>query len=191
LSTPRVNRHIDVALFDVPADNYPILAPLELTAGITLFSTSNLFYTDGLLIDGEAGFADHHSIDYNIGFQMRGTSECFTVELAAISMAKDHIINETLGRYFILTDSMSSIRAMQSQKISLHTHPFVYECKQKCWQLTIGIVGIVGNKRADFEARQATLGNMVYIQCTISCSGFTFSRKTENVGRMAEKLGSR
>jgi hypothetical protein len=52
---------------------------------------------------------------------------------------------------------------MQSRKISLHTHPFVYECKQKCWQLTIGIVGIVGNERADFEARQATLGNMVYI----------------------------
>jgi ribonuclease HI len=60
----------------------------------------------------------------------------FTLELAAIRMAMDHIENETLGRYLILTDSLSSITAMESRKISLHTHPFVYECKQKCWQLT-------------------------------------------------------
>jgi hypothetical protein len=68
----------------------------------------------------------------------------------------------------ILTDSMSSIRAIESRKISLHTHSFVYECKQKCWQLTpsgrevsfIWVpahVGIAGNERADFEVRQATL----------------------------------
>jgi hypothetical protein len=53
-------------------------------------------------------------------------------------------------------------------------------------------VGIAGNERADFEARQPTLANIVYIvQCTISCSGFNFSREKENVGRMAEKLGCR
>jgi hypothetical protein len=45
---------------------------------------------------------------------------------------------------------------------------FVYECKQKCWQREMSFmwvpahVGITGNERADFEARQATLGNMVY-----------------------------
>jgi ribonuclease HI len=50
----------------------------------------------------------------------------------------------------------------------------VYECKQKCWQLKRSVgrevsfmcipahVGTAGNERADFEARQATLGNMVY-----------------------------
>jgi hypothetical protein len=83
------------------------------------------------------------------------------------------IQNEALESYLILTDSMSSIRAMESRKISLHTHSFVYECKQKCWQLkrggrevsfmwVPGHVGITGNERADYEARQATLGNMVY-----------------------------
>jgi hypothetical protein len=61
---------------------------------------------------------------------------------------------------------------MESRKISLHTHPFVYECKQKCWLLARSgrevfmwvpaHVGIAGNVRAGFEARQATLGNMVY-----------------------------
>jgi hypothetical protein len=80
------------------------------------------------------------------------------------------IENKALGRYLIL----SSIRTIESRKISLHTYPFVYECKQKCWQLTRSgrevsfmwvpaHVGIAGNERADFDdARHATLGNMVY-----------------------------
>jgi hypothetical protein len=99
---------------------------------------------------------------------MRGPACVFTAELAAIRMAMDQIENEALGRFLILTDSMSSIR-----EISLHTHPFVYECKQKCWQLTRSgrevsfmwvpaLVGIAGNERGAFEAKQTTLGNMVY-----------------------------
>jgi hypothetical protein len=127
LSTPKVNRHKEVALSGVHADMYPIVAPLELRTGIALFSPSNLFYTDGSLIDGVAGFAVHHSIDCNIGFRMRGPASVFMAELAAIRMAMDHIKNEALGSYLILTDSMNSIRAMESRKISLHTHPFVYE----------------------------------------------------------------
>jgi ribonuclease HI len=127
-------------------------------------------------MDGDAGFAVHHSIECNVAFQMRGPASVFTAELVAIRMAMDHIENEALGRYLIFTDSMSSIKAMESRKISLHTHQFVYVCKQKCWQLARsgrevsfmwvpGVpahVGIAGNERADFEARQATLGNMVY-----------------------------
>jgi hypothetical protein len=95
---------------------------------------------------------------------MRWPTSVFTAELAAIRIAMNHIENEALERYLILTDSMSSTRAMESQKISLHTHLFVYECKQKCLQLTRSgrEVRIAGNERADFEARQATVGNMVY-----------------------------
>jgi hypothetical protein len=68
LSTPRVNRHMEVALSCVHADLYPIVAPLELRTGIALISPSNLFHTDGSLMNGAAGFAVHHSIDCNIGF---------------------------------------------------------------------------------------------------------------------------
>jgi hypothetical protein len=99
LSTPKVNRHMEFALFGIHAGMYPIVAPLELRADIALFSSSNLFYTDGSLMDGVAGLVVHHSIDCNIGFRMRGPAR---------------IDNEALGRYLILTDSMSSIRAMES-----------------------------------------------------------------------------
>jgi ribonuclease HI len=122
---------------------------------------------------GVAGFAVHHSMVCNIYYRMRGPASALTAEFAGIRMAMDHIENAALGRYLLLTDSMSWIRAMQSRKISLHTHPFVFECKQKCWQLTRtgrevsfmwvpAHVGIAGNEKAGFEARQATLGNMVY-----------------------------
>jgi hypothetical protein len=68
LNTPRVNRYMEVGLSGVHADMYPIVAPLQLRAGIALFSPSNLFYTYGSLMDGVAGFAVYHSMDCNIGF---------------------------------------------------------------------------------------------------------------------------
>jgi hypothetical protein len=52
-------------------------------------------------MDGVAGFVVHHSIDCNIGFQMREPASVFTAELVAIRMAIDHIENEALGRYLI------------------------------------------------------------------------------------------
>jgi hypothetical protein len=51
LSTPRVNRLLEVALSGVQADMYPVVAPLELRAGIALFFPSNLFYIDSSLMD--------------------------------------------------------------------------------------------------------------------------------------------
>jgi hypothetical protein len=41
----------------------------------------------------------------------------------------------------ILTDSLSSVKAMLSRKISHQTHPLVYECKQMCSDLLeVGVV---------------------------------------------------
>jgi ribonuclease HI len=50
---------------------------------------------------------------------MRGPANVFTAELAAIRMAMDHIKNESLRRYLILTDSMSSIRAIWNHEKSV------------------------------------------------------------------------
>jgi hypothetical protein len=49
---------MEVALSGVHADMYPVVAPHGLRGG---FSLSNLFYTDGSLMDGVAGFVVHHS----------------------------------------------------------------------------------------------------------------------------------
>jgi hypothetical protein len=70
---------MEFAVSSVHADMYPIVAPLELRAGIGLFSPLNLFCTDGW----SGWFC-------NIGFQMRGPASVFTAELAAILMAMDY-----------------------------------------------------------------------------------------------------
>jgi hypothetical protein len=43
---------MEISISGVHADMYPIIAPLELRAGIALFSPLNLFFTDGSLVDG-------------------------------------------------------------------------------------------------------------------------------------------
>jgi hypothetical protein len=39
------------------------------------------------------------------------------------------------GEFLILTDSLSSIEALRSRKISSRTHSVVYECKEALWRL--------------------------------------------------------
>jgi hypothetical protein len=86
-------------------------------------------------MDGAGGHAIYHSQDCSIGFRLASSSSVFTDELIAVSIDLIYISFEIPGEYVILTNSLSSIRAMENRKISLHTHPIVYECKQKTWEL--------------------------------------------------------
>jgi ribonuclease HI len=74
---------------------------------------------------------------------------------------------------FDLTDSLSSVKALLSRKISHRTHPLVYECKQMCSNLVedgieVGIiwipahVGLEGNEIVDEWARHAALNGAVF-----------------------------
>jgi hypothetical protein len=74
---------MEVALCGVHADMYPIVAPLELKVGIAMFSPSNLFYTDGSLMDGVAGFAVLDRLQYRILDE--GASECLHNRLLKIN----------------------------------------------------------------------------------------------------------
>jgi hypothetical protein len=152
-------------------------------------------------MDGVAGFTVHHTMDCNIGFWMRGRRVFSRRSLWWSEWLWTIIENESLGRYLISNDSMSSIRGMESGKISLHTLPFVYECKQKCWQLArSGLevsfiwvpahVRIAENKRAGFEARQATLGNMVYNAQPVVRNLLPVAKQTM-LEELAEELGGR
>jgi hypothetical protein len=75
-------------------------------------------------------------------------------------------------RCLILTDSLSSIKAMLSRRISGRTHPLVYECKQLCFDLMRDLievklvwipshVGLVGNELVDGEARYGSLNGSI------------------------------
>jgi ribonuclease HI len=72
----------------------------------------------------------------------------------------------------ILTDSLSSVKALLSRKISHRTLPLVYECKQMCSDLLedrvefelmwiLAHVGLEGNEIVDERARNAALNGAV------------------------------
>jgi ribonuclease HI len=93
------------------------------------------------------------------GYNIIGPAGVITAELNALFTALRHIaeIIWPPERCLILTDSLSSIKAMLSSKIAHHSHPLVYVCKQLCCSLCqngievklmwipyhVGLVGIV------------------------------------------------
>jgi hypothetical protein len=72
-----------------------------------------------------------------IWYKIRGTTGVFTAELSVLFTALRHIdeVIRPPKRCLILTDSLSSIRAMLSRKIAHQTHSLMNECKQMCWSL--------------------------------------------------------
>jgi ribonuclease HI len=87
-------------------------------------------------------------------------SGLFTSEISAILVALIYIRALRTGRYIFLTDSMSSLKALQTRKVAPGTHSLAYEIKEACWWLKSNRyeiqmmcipshVGMKSNKRAD------------------------------------------
>jgi hypothetical protein len=107
-----------------------------------------------------------HDHGGEISFRPREPSGVFTSELSAIFTALVQIRDQHPGKFIILSDSMSSLRALQTRKISPKTHSLVYEIKEASWwpeRHGYGIhimwipshVGVMGNERADHLAGEA------------------------------------
>jgi RNase H len=99
-----------------------------------------------------------------MGLRLVELSGVFTSELTAIHYALVHIKTHSPGRYIILTDSLSSVYALESRIISPKVHELVYQCKLNEIGYEISIawipshVGIGGNERADRLAKSAAIG---------------------------------
>jgi ribonuclease HI len=154
---------------------YPRVAPRELLAVTSEYVELTVFYTDGSLIEGSAGFAIHQTGVGRFGFKLQNPADVFSAELSALFMTLQHIVEviQPQERCLILTDSLSSTKAMLSRRISWRPHPLVYECKQLCFDLTRdGIevkfmwipshVGLVANELVDGEARYASLNESIF-----------------------------
>jgi hypothetical protein len=83
-------------------------------------------------IEGSAGFAIHHTGVGGFGFKLSSPAGVFSAELSALFIALRHIreVIQPPEKCLILTDTLGSIRAVLSRRISWRTHPLVYECKQ-------------------------------------------------------------
>jgi hypothetical protein len=91
------------------------------------------------LIDGCAcaGFAFHQTEEGGFGYKISSPAGIFTAELNALFVTLQHIIEviQPPEKCLILTESLISVNALLSKKISHWTHPLVYEYKQMCSDL--------------------------------------------------------
>jgi hypothetical protein len=87
----------------------------------------------------------------------------FTAEITALLTALRFVGSGQPGEFLVLTDSLSSIEALHSRKISPRTHSVVYEFKEALWllranQFVVRLmwvhthVGIDGNEMAKKSA---------------------------------------
>jgi hypothetical protein len=86
-----------------------------------------VFHTDGSLIDGCEDFAFHRTSEGSFGYKISSPAGSFTAMLTVLSVTLQQIRGGTQSpeKCLFLTDSLSSVRALLSRKISHRTHPLV------------------------------------------------------------------
>jgi hypothetical protein len=99
------------------------------------FSGSTLIFTDGSRSEEETGFGIYVPGQQSFGYRHQKPSGVFTAEITALLTALHFVGSGQPGEFLILTDSLSSIEAPRSRKISPRTHSVVYECKEVLWWL--------------------------------------------------------
>jgi hypothetical protein len=136
--------HMENALAGDRHTMYALVAPRELSVVTSEYVESAVCYTDGSLIEGSAGFAIHRTEISRFGFKLSSLAGVLSAKLSTLFMALQHIreVIQPPEKCMILTDGLSSIKAMLSRKISWRTHPHVYECKQLCFDLMRDLIEV-------------------------------------------------
>jgi hypothetical protein len=157
--------HMKKKLANIQEAMCSLMAPRELWTVTSRFGLSCIFYTDGGLIEGCAGFAVHQMGVVGFGYKIQGPTGVFTAELDALFTAIRYIaeVIRPPERCLILTESLSLIKAMLYRKIAHQTQPLVYECNQLCWGLCqngieVRLMWIPSHDRA----RQAVLEGTIF-----------------------------
>jgi hypothetical protein len=63
---------------------YPVVVPEKLLTVTSRYAKSTIFYTDGPLIDGCAGFAIHRTGEGGFDYKISSPAGIFTAELTAL-----------------------------------------------------------------------------------------------------------
>jgi hypothetical protein len=89
------------------------------------FGSSSIFFTDGSKGGAATDFGVYLSGSLESSFRQREPSGVFTSEISAIFVALIQIRARRPGRYLIMTDSMSSLKALQTGKVAPRTHSYM------------------------------------------------------------------
>jgi hypothetical protein len=82
-----------------------------------------------------AGFGVYHSGGFESSFRLWEPSGVFTSEMSAIFVALIQIKARHPANYLIVTNSMSSLKTLQTRRVAPRTHSLIFEIKEACWWL--------------------------------------------------------
>jgi hypothetical protein len=99
------------------------------------FSGSTLIFKDGSRSEEETGFEIYVPGQQSFRYRLQEPSGVFTAEISALLTALHFVGSGQPGEFLILTDSLSSIEALGSRKISPRTYSVVYKCPEVLWWL--------------------------------------------------------
>jgi hypothetical protein len=117
-------------LSSISKDLYQTVVPRLVASVSSMFESSAVFFTDGSKDEAGTRFGVYQLNGGEISFRLQEPCGIFTSELSTIFMALVQIRDHHPGEFIILSDSMSSLRALQTRKISPRTHSLVYEIKE-------------------------------------------------------------
>jgi hypothetical protein len=121
---------VEQELTYVGKDLYQIVVPRLVASETSRFDSSSIFFTDRSKSGADAGFGVYHSGGPQSSFRVREPSGVFTSEISVIFVA----LIQIKARLFV-TDSMNSLKALQTRRVAPRTHSLVYEIKEACWWL--------------------------------------------------------
>jgi hypothetical protein len=124
MATYFVGYHVmEGALSGVQTSMYAVVARVRYAASLVFY----IFYTNGSLIDVCARFSFHRTWEGGFNYKISIPAGIFTAELTALFVTLRHIVKiiQPPEKCLILTDSLSSVKALLSREISHRTHPLV------------------------------------------------------------------
>jgi hypothetical protein len=123
LHSPKVDTEIRRELLGTRMESLSTIVPPSVSSKTTKYARESAIFTDGSRIEGRTGCSVFHGENFEMGFRLVEPSGIFTAELTSIFYALELIRNHSTVRYMTLTDSLSSVQALQTRAISLGPIP--------------------------------------------------------------------
>lgn len=164
--TPNISLSIHNRLRNSP-ESSSVEALAAYSDAVHELGPAKIIFTDGSKSEvgtGAAMYADEPQ--HSTSLRLNEPATVFTAELSAIKMAILHIASQPIGKYIVASDSLSSIQAIITRKISARTNQLIIDIVSNIYELHINgcnitllwipaHVGIPGNEQVDTIAKQA------------------------------------
>lgn len=176
IATHSFQPFIDLSLLEelkqIPKPEHAHFAKILFNRKFGGVSLEQFYFTDGSLIRDIAGFGVY-TVSLAYFYKLKSPCSVFIAELVALYYACRLIKNCSPNLYVICSDSMSSLRALNSSNLNFKTHHFILMLKKILTDLySEGFIikfvwvpshcNIYGNEQADILAKLGAIRGIIY-----------------------------